>query len=422
MKTGFSVNLEALRGFAAIFVVFGHLLGLGYIFSPGYLPTLVMVFAPSAHLAVLVFFVLSGCVITASNQEIATGQQIGAYMRKRFIRIYPIYFVAILLTVVLGAFHDSGFAVFGNLLLLQGTIVSTLTDNGPAWSLHYEVIYYLLFIPIVFFRFNFKMVFILTIAFALGTFYFNPSINIHLISPYLFGFSFWIGGACIAKYLLQRDEEVSYSQLLAMLFFLLSIDQLLAKPALSAIISHTASFVFKLDLSYPDNVNLSNILLGYKDLIYLPYCLYVVLIFSGRKFRYEKFYFLVLQLPLLYAIYLTLKGPHQAHFVSSLVPLFYYTVSLLLQVINLSFVNKIGKQVVNTGSWLGGISYGIYIIHAPILYCLGKMEFSIAPKLSYVIKVIALMAIVTGLAYLLEKVFQPWIKKILSPKNRLKHF
>src|ERR1700748_2059632 len=97
----FSENLEALRGYAALFVVFCHLQILVGVFSPYYDPKLLNVLVPDGHLWVLVFFVLSGYVIAANNRLNLSRETVGLYLKKRFIRIYPIYFIALILTLLI---------------------------------------------------------------------------------------------------------------------------------------------------------------------------------------------------------------------------------------------------------------------------------------------------------------------------------
>ena len=55
-KKGIDRNLEALRGYAALIVVFNHIEALHKAFDANFLPTLTIVLAPNGHLFVLVFF------------------------------------------------------------------------------------------------------------------------------------------------------------------------------------------------------------------------------------------------------------------------------------------------------------------------------------------------------------------------------
>ena len=103
--------------------------------------------------AVMGFFLISGYSIAHSYGERPDG-----YFRRRFLRIYPLYCVAVLFTqfvvfitpspaVCLNgyAYVSAGFLTsVANLLLLQQFIAIPLTYNIPLWTLSIEVFYYLL--------------------------------------------------------------------------------------------------------------------------------------------------------------------------------------------------------------------------------------------------------------------------------------
>ena len=403
-------NLEALRGFAALFVVLGHIEALHKAFDADYLPTFVVVFAPSAHMCVLVFFVLSGYVITLSNQRLTNSGEIKKYLQKRFIRIYPIYFISVLLTLIIGRFNYPFYDVLCNLFLLQVILVPALFQNGPAWSINHEVIYYLLFIPITFFKTNYKFIFCGAVVLALANYCFYPNVHTPIISSYLFGFSFWMAGACLAKYLTINKINVSYSFLLSTVFLLLATDQLVYRSGLTELINNVSFDLFKHHLLYPQ-VESGKIVLSYRDLAFIPYCAYFIIVFSGAEFKYRKVFFAILQIPLIYSLVLTFTEKTPAHFLSFMVPVGYYAISLVLSFTNFSFIKLIGEKIIYCGIKIGEISYAIYIIHSPLLYAVGRLNFLDNKLLMYVTKFGILIVLILGLAYLLEKKIQPLLKK-----------
>lgn len=183
--TGF---LDGLRGLAAVYVMVGHsrwLLWEGY--SEGFLrhsaqyslSERVLVYFLSlftfGHQAVIFFFILSGFVIHLSIiKRPAEEFSIITYLKKRFLRIYPVLIYSLVLSLLLDSlgnygFHfsiyshhtlstvlnknvpfNTGISVFaGNLFMLQNAYVPVWGTNGPLWSLMYEWWFYLLYIPLL---------------------------------------------------------------------------------------------------------------------------------------------------------------------------------------------------------------------------------------------------------------------------------
>lgn len=150
-------QLEALRGFSAFYLLLHHVsssyLGLkhtwwGLPFRFG-------------QEGVLIFFLLSGFVICYSNGAHGTeGGGFRDYLIKRGRRIYPIFFLSLLVAYAIQciAGHDllavNFKSLFGNLFMLQdhpekpGVFVLPFADNMPLWSLSYEWWFYMMFYPI----------------------------------------------------------------------------------------------------------------------------------------------------------------------------------------------------------------------------------------------------------------------------------
>ena len=142
--------LEALRGVAALAVLLGHVLWAGPALDPHYRPSGPWQLVPPGHLSVLVFFMLSGYVIGLTNAApLATGPARRHYLRKRLVRLYPLYLVALALTAAVSAGYyvrAGSSEIAGWLLFLQGLAVDVPARNPPLWSLPYELGYYLLFV------------------------------------------------------------------------------------------------------------------------------------------------------------------------------------------------------------------------------------------------------------------------------------
>ncbi len=168
--------LDVLRGPAALLVFAEHWRNLFFqdftqLQRPGPLMKLFYVFTGAGHEAVMVFFVLSGCVIA---HVIHTMTQRGrwswsGYLSARLTRLWVVLIPALLLTAVWdrlgtglgGAIYagtgfgsilnapvadSSGVLVFfGNVFFLQKILVPTFGSNGPLWSISYEFVYYLVY-------------------------------------------------------------------------------------------------------------------------------------------------------------------------------------------------------------------------------------------------------------------------------------
>lgn len=153
-------KLEALRGFAALYVVIHHF-NLGVLNLPKY--NIVSVIIGQGQAAVMLFFILSGFVIfLASHKSIASKRfSFRIYFVKRFRRIYPVFFGALLVAYIAACLNDrkllpiDTIQLLGNILNLQdhprlvGIHINSFFKNGPLWSLSYEWWFYMLFYPIV---------------------------------------------------------------------------------------------------------------------------------------------------------------------------------------------------------------------------------------------------------------------------------
>jgi len=151
-------QLEAVRGFAAAYVFFGHCL-LNRLFDKSTLGHWSYLLRASQE-AVMAFFLLSGFVIFYS---VAAKPAMGFtdYARARILRIIPLFTLALLLAVcfcnndlVTPAVGDR-FQWVGALLFMAdentlkpGVWFSPFCGNGPLWTLTYEWWFYVLFWPI----------------------------------------------------------------------------------------------------------------------------------------------------------------------------------------------------------------------------------------------------------------------------------
>ena len=146
-------RLEALRGFAALYVVLFHALP-QKIYLFGLNVGTLFRFGPES---VIVFFVLSGFVIKYTYEK-SRDKSFKFYFTRRFIRLYvPLIFIFLMGYLIKcyseGAMVSPQLAtLLGNLFMLQDVITQkphvvsgTYMGNGVLWSLSYEWWFYMLF-------------------------------------------------------------------------------------------------------------------------------------------------------------------------------------------------------------------------------------------------------------------------------------
>lgn len=146
------VLLDGLRGLGAILVLIGHTM-------PFWGPY----WAPSGAVIVDLFFLLSGFVIAfAYEPRLASGMSVGEFMTHRVVRLYPLYFLSIMLGYVglcVMAIGDADGAQRSwqhTLQLIPQFFMmpappglgdpSLYSLNAPAWTLFFELLVNLVYI------------------------------------------------------------------------------------------------------------------------------------------------------------------------------------------------------------------------------------------------------------------------------------
>jgi peptidoglycan/LPS O-acetylase OafA/YrhL len=414
---GIEFNLEALRGACAFFVVIYHVVLHKQYVDPHFFPRWMKAFNISGHFCVLIFFVLSGYVIGISNQGRLSADKIVPYLKKRFIRIYPIYFICLTIALLF-AIPYSLKVIAANYAVLQGLVGPVVWENNPLWSLNYEIVYYLLFIPLSFF--NVKPIVALLGAIAVGliNYLLFPAIYTPIVSAYSYGFAFWATGWCMAAYLKGRETALSPQRLLSGIFLLLSQPFIIVfyyPFKLISKITHNA-------LHYPDVVYWAENMVTLDDFAMMPYCFLLVTLFSGINFRYKKQLFAGLYLIPIISLALLLKNYHGLESIGDkIVPIFCYITCLVLYYGPDTLLSNVSGKIINLGFWLGSVSYGLYVIHFPIMVIFGKVGVFSGSTITFIIRLFAFIATCLVAAYVLEKRIQPWVggklRNILLPSS-----
>lgn len=156
--------LDSMRGLAAAVVLFHHVFtrfpDLFVHHFQGWILNIFLIISDLNVQAVLFFFFLSGFSICLSvkNGLPVTKTTFNKYTYRRLKRIMPLYYFAIAITFFCGWITNAvavsaDFSVnnlFGNIFFLQcsksysGNWFAPYGDNGPLWSLSFEMFYYFL--------------------------------------------------------------------------------------------------------------------------------------------------------------------------------------------------------------------------------------------------------------------------------------
>jgi peptidoglycan/LPS O-acetylase OafA/YrhL len=163
-------NLAGIRGLAALIVLIAHIVQIQFLRFIGLGTPVQKFFSYASEYAVVVFFILSGYLITytlEANIKRNGKLRLGEFAAARFARLYPPLFYAICVSVVIFFVLD----IFklpgrGSTLILPGDLYSArelihlrmgevggalgmvqgmLEINGPLWSLYIEAKLYVLF-------------------------------------------------------------------------------------------------------------------------------------------------------------------------------------------------------------------------------------------------------------------------------------
>lgn len=219
-------SIEAARALAALAVVLFHAAnlmrvehlsghtGLGGFFDFGYV-------------GVDFFFVLSGFIITYVHyRDIGRIERIPSYLWRRFSRIYPIYWVILLLVIGItttarlamgkGPGWEIGFSDF------TGTVFLLMSEDKPkyvgvAWSLQYEIVFYVAF---CFLLVNARLGFVIYLAwagyvFALALNLVQIELPFHLGNAHCLEFLFGVAVGAVAR---RYDLRASTPLLIVALF------------------------------------------------------------------------------------------------------------------------------------------------------------------------------------------------------------
>ena len=345
----------------------------------------------AGYLSVIIFFCISGYVIGITNQS--QNFSVWPYIKKRMIRLYPIYLISIILCIIIAG-SVSLYVLLGNVFFLQNDSLYynfkiPIFINYVTWSLNSEVLYYLLFILIIYLRPNVYKLLLLMLAVSLLVV--NTDASFIFLGGYVNGFYFWILGLFIGWNIIKgnNDPGIKHFSILSLMFLHLCQHHL----GLGQMILHTLGIHTSSGLNWLGDI---------------PFCVMIMCILTGRNntlLRFNKILCYVMP-----AIVFTFLLIHNRILedVRWLMCLIYWFLSLVFY-----FEKRISIFIADKLTVVGKISYALYLMHVPVAFLIKKFVFINNPNLEVPVKYLLWIGITFLLSILLERYLQPAVRKAL---------
>ncbi len=140
--------VDSLRGLAAIFVFISHLVLFQHTFSPfsSYFIKPVEIL-DLGKVGVVAFFMISGFVIPGSLEKQSTGR----FVINRIFRLYPVYWISILVVIALSPSIFAIKQILINLTMMQ-RMLGTADIEMVYWTLQVELIFYVICLVLYYFN------------------------------------------------------------------------------------------------------------------------------------------------------------------------------------------------------------------------------------------------------------------------------
>jgi peptidoglycan/LPS O-acetylase OafA/YrhL len=404
----FDYSLEALRGLAALLVVFEHSIN-GPTSDPSFHISGVWQYAPPGHLSVIVFFMLSGYVIGLANSKpITTNSGRKLYLKKRLVRLYPLYLLTLAATFSVAVMYHTPAGVgtiIGCLLFLQGLVVKVPIYNQPIWSLGYEILYYVLFLVVSARKWG--PVWVAGAFLVFGLVISHWSIQPIVLASYAYGAVFWFLGLFISR-MPKSTKPLQYGTMLAFLLLMLSFQRM-------NLLFDVLHYKLKLDVNEAQALSWFDHAIVFSDLSLLVYCVPLLLCFTNRTMPGKRWMELAaFATPGLYLLKYTYSGEiHQTYFFNTvIISAILYFIAVVAYFVRHHSTGW-GEVIIRKLTPLGHISYGVYIIHFPIFFLFHQVKIFSGTATSFLVRLFLYFVLVMLLGWVLERRLQPWLKEKL---------
>jgi peptidoglycan/LPS O-acetylase OafA/YrhL len=396
------LTIEAIRGFAAIYVLLSHIVQLYRPYS--YFPKsqfIIKTIFGYAHEAVILFFIVSGFSIYYSSRltNFKNIDELKLYFFKRFRRIYPIFFISLFLALLVLYITDISSNLISNILsflfltdISTGSIANPIPTNFPIWSLTYEVFYYCLypFLLIAIHRYGLKKVtgLVVIVSFLASLFYLfgYPNYFSNVIQYYWT----WMAGVVLADLKINK-KKIKFSLLRGML--ILSIAFMLTFEKIAVLRDSFWALFFCI-------IFLSFFCDKFKTTIKLKIINFLVSSFAIIVCMFFTYYDNILFHPAIVRIILSTL----------------FVVSIIIPFINIRFLQSAIRFILKPFVKSGSYSYALYIIHWPTIILfdylfIKNIELNFFP---FLVLIIINLAVIFLFSYVLELRIQPFIARKLS--------
>jgi peptidoglycan/LPS O-acetylase OafA/YrhL len=409
----FETYLEVLRGVAALIVVLRHAILFPQLLQHHYVIAGPWAYIPPGHLSVLIFFTLSGFVIGLTNQRpLNTLASVEQYLAKRVIRLYPIYLLSIIITLAVAScaynqWYKPSIVTY-HLAFLQVLSGPVFKENPALWSLNYEIGYYLLFVVIS--MFNIRPMLVIAVSLTLAiTATVGPSWLNSILPSYAYGLIMWLVGLVLARQSPSSsfDSRRWFGYMLSYLFLFLSFERMNLLETLAKAV--------RFNVLLTQVANEHQQIIHFSDLAFLPFCIVGISLFTNRSSYYYIWLNRLLYLtPLLYLLAYVASGRAllPASTPPSVATLFYLL--SLVTYFAAARCNTLARRALAALTPLGSISYGIYVVHFPILLLIGANNTFNDGIITYLVRLLGYLVLTLLIGYILELRVQPYCRRLLT--------
>jgi len=402
----FDRALEGLRGLACLTVLFCHLTTARIVdpvfdaswYSHGYI-------LPGLE-AVLIFFLISGYVIGINYGGAYSREAARDYGWKRLVRLAPLNFLALVLSVAI--FPIDGIStILSNIFFLGNWEpyfffrLPPLKANPNLWSLNFELLYYSIFL--LFWKYRIKspkLIKLMVFCLIFGlTGWLLKSYQPKILTCYAVGAVFWCTGLWLAWY----GKPVATTNPTGNRFPWVSVWLLFLATWQFDALYRVLDFA---GFGWVDHPHVS-----FVNLDVFPLGLIILAGATAREIPWPRFWWsLALAQPITMLLWnLATRGAHFLavdHLGAG---------SLMTLLALLAFPWRMSDAWLKTLFPIGLISYGIYIFQWPAIHFVhGCFPDFAGTPLTYLVRFGAIVLLTLLFSYVGERLFQPWIKRVLQ--------